>query len=181
MSYVAIENIVASTKLAEELDLKRLAEVFPDSNYNTDDFPGLIWHFTEPKTAALLFPNGKVICTGAKSMEEINKVMQKITNKINNVGISVKENAEIKMQNIVASSNFNKILHLGSIARNLGLDNVQYEPKQFPGLIYKLQNLDVAILLFSSGKIVCTGAKKLDDTTGAIELIKDKLTSIGML
>lgn len=181
MSYVAIENIVASTNLAEEFDLKRLAEILPDSKYNTDEFPGLIWHITEPKSAALLFPNGKVICTGAKSMEELNSVIRKITNKINDIGISTKEKTEIKIQNIIASSNLNKTLYLGSIARNIGLDNVEYEPEKFPGLVYKVQSINVVILLFGSGKIICTGAKELEDTTRAIDLIKDKLTSIGML
>lgn len=181
MININIENIVASTQITEELDIKRLAKKIPDSKYNPEDFPGLILHFKDPKTVALLFSSGKVICTGAKNMREVDDAVRKIINKIKAVGISVPKKPEVKTQNIVASSDLKKELHLSSIAEGLLLENVEYEPEQFPGLVYRMENLGVVLLLFSSGKLVCTGAKKLEDVSTAIETMTDKLSSLGVL
>jgi len=181
MADINIENIVVSTQIAKELDISRLADGIPDSKYNPEEFPGLILHFSEPKTAALLFSSGKVICTGAKNMDEVKDTMHRITTKVKGFGVSVKKKPEMKTQNIVASSDFKKEFQLASIAENLLSENVEYEPEQFPGLVYRMDELGVVLLLFSSGKLVCTGAKKMEDVTTAIDMMKDKLSSIGVL
>ena len=63
----------------------------------------------------------------------------------------------------------------------LGLENVEYEPEQFPGLVYRLKDPMVAMLLFGSGKIVCAGAKNLEDISTAIDKISLELSSLGLL
>ena len=181
MPDIKIENIVVSTQIAEELDLSRLAENIADSKYKPDEFPGLILHFKEPKTAVLLFSSGKLICTGARDMDEVKDALQKITGKIKDVGLSIIKKSEMKTQNIVASADLKKELHLASVAESLMSENVEYEPEQFPGLAYRMDELGVVLLIFSSGKLVCTGAKKMEDVSTAIEAITDKLSSIGVL
>jgi len=178
---INVENIVVSAQIAEKLDVKSLAENIPDSKYKPDEFPGLILHFEEPKTAALIFSSGKVICTGAKSIEQANETITKIIGEMKNQGLETPEEIEVTTQNIVASADFKKDLQLSSIAKGLLLENVEYEPEQFPGLIYKMDDMGMLILLFSSGKIVCTGAKKMDDVHRAIDTMKDKLSSLGVL
>jgi transcription initiation factor TFIID TATA-box-binding protein len=181
MTDINIENIVASTQIADGLDIERLADTILDSKYDPEKFPGLVLHIEKPKTAVLLFSSGNAICTGAKSLEEVDKAIHEIINKIKNVGLPVSENPEIKTQNIVASSDLKKELQLSSLAKALLAENAEYEPKQFPGLVYRMDNLGVVLLLFSSGKLVCTGAKKLEDVTTAIDTMKDKLSSMGIL
>lgn len=181
MADINIENMVASTQIADELDLKRLAREIPDSKYNPEEFPGLVLHFDTPKTAALVFSSGKVVCTGAKNTEDVNAAVHNITDKIKGVGIPVFEKPKVNIQNIVASSDLKKKLHLSSIAKGLLLENVEYEPEQFPGLVYRMKDLGVVLLLFSSGKLVCTGATKLEDISNAIDTMKDKLSSLGAL
>ena len=180
MADIHVENIVTSTKISEELDLKRLADHIPDSKYNPEEFPGLILHFELPKTAALLFSNGKAICTGAKNMKDANETMHKIISKLKGAGISVMEKPEIGMQNIVASSDVGKELHLSSISKSLWLEKVEYKPEEFPGLVYRPGNLGAVLLVFSSGKIVCTGVKSLEDASNVINAFKDKLSSLGV-
>jgi len=180
MSDVNIENIVASTHLAESLDLRRLADDIVDSKYNPDEFPGLVLHFETPKTAALLFSSGKVICTGAKNVDDVNTAIGMVIEKVKGVGLSVFDSPKVDMQNIVASFDLKKEMQLGSIAKRLLADNVEYEPEQFPGLVYRMKNLGVVLLLFSSGKLVCTGAKNVEDVNLAVNTMRDKLTSLGI-
>lgn len=176
-----IENIVASTQIADELDIKLLADNIFDSKYDPEKFPGLVLHIEKPKTAVLLFSSGNAICTGAKSLEEVDEAIRETINKIKNVGLPVSENPKIKTQNIVVSSDLKKELQLSSLAKALLSENAEYEPEQFPGLVYRMDNLGVVLLLFGSGKLVCTGAKNLEDTTTAIDTMKDKLSSMGIL
>lgn len=178
---ITIENIVASTQIADELDVKRLADAIPDAKYHPESFPGLVLHFEGPKTATLLFSSGKVICTGAKKMGDIDTTMQKLVGKIQKVGISVIKTPEMKTQNIVASADLKKELQLITIAKGLLVQNVEYEPEQFPGLVYRMDDLGAIVLLFSSGKIVCTGAKTVENVSNVIERMKEKLSSLGVL
>jgi transcription initiation factor TFIID TATA-box-binding protein len=181
MTDINIENIVASTQIADGLDIRRLADAIPDSKYDPEKFPGLVLHIEKPKTAVLLFSSGNAICTGAKNMDEVDDAINEVVSKIKSVGLSAFEKPEIKTQNIVASSDLKKELQLSSVAKTLLLENVEYEPEQFPGLVYRMDNLGVVLLLFSSGRLVCTGAKKLEDVATAIDTMKDKLSSMGIL
>ena len=181
MADINIENIVVTTQIADELDINKLSEEMPDSKYNPDEFPGLILRFKEPKTAVLIFSSGKVICTGAKNIEEANNTINNLISRLKNLEISVNEKPDVKIQNIVASSDFKKELKLRLLAEALMSENVEYEPEQFPGLVYRMDNLGVVLLLFSSGKLVCTGAESLEDVNNAIDTVKDKLTSLGVL
>ena len=104
-----------------------------------------------------------------------------LISRLKNLEISVNEKPDVKIQNIVASSDFKKELKLRLLAEALMSENVEYEPEQFPGLVYRMDNLGVVLLLFSSGKLVCTGAESLEDVNNAIDTVKDKLTSLGVL
>ena len=181
MNGIKIENIVANAQISQGLDIESLVEKIPELIYNPDDFKGATYKLDNPKTALLIMPNGKVICTGAINMEEVETSIRLITEKLNNVGIEVNTNPTIETQNIVVSTDVNRSLDLSSISKSLMMKNVNYEPDKFPGLIYNMDDLGVIVLLFSSGKIICTGAKIFDDASKAIEMMKDKLSSFGVL
>jgi len=181
MTQVTIENIVASAKISEVLDVEFLADKIPEVSYNPDEFNGLTLKFEKPKTAVLILFNGKLVCTGAKDMDEVKTVVKKTVKKIKDAGFEVKKNYKVEIDNIVASVDLKKKLQLGSISKGLLLKHVVYEPEEFPGLIYKLDDSDAVLLLFSSGKIVCTGVKKVEDASNVINMMKEKLTSLGVL
>lgn len=181
MTNLTIENIAAYAKIADSIDVSKLAESEPDFKYDPDEFSGLTLKLDEPKTAVLLLPNGKVVCTGAKKMEDVETSIKNVTDKIKRAGIKVKTKPKVETINITVSLNLKKELHLTSISKGLMLENVNYEPEKFPGLIYKMDDLGVILLLFSSGKIVCAGARTEEDASKAIELMKEKLSSLGAL
>ena len=181
MTDINIENIVASAQVSGSFDVEMLSEKMPGSSYNPDEFDGLTIKFESPKTAVLVLGSGKLICTGAKNQNEVDTSMKNAIVKIESAGFKVKKTFKTDIENIVASTDLNKQIDLEDASKGLIIQNVIYDPKDFPGLIYKADLYGSILILFSSGKIVCTGAKKLEDATKAIDMLKDKLTSIGVL
>ena len=158
---INIVNVVASATIDQKLDLDEITRTFPDVEYHPDQFPGLVFRLKSPKTATLLFRTGKMVCTGSKSEELARKAVKIVVPKLRKGGIKVKKDATVIIQNIVASINLQGKIHLEQAARTL--PRSMYEPEQFPGLIHRMLDQKTVILLFSSGKLVCTGAKKEED------------------
>ncbi len=181
LAKIKIENVVASTSLGEELDLQAIALALGGAEYEPEQFPGLIYRLKEPKTATLLFRSGKVVCTGAKSLEHVKTAIDMVAKQIEAAGIPIKKNPVIEVQNIVASSDLGTEINLNAIAISLGLEKVEYEPEQFPGLVYRIDVPKVVVLLFGSGKLVCTGARKPSDVEEAVEKITQELKAAGLL
>jgi transcription initiation factor TFIID TATA-box-binding protein len=181
MAKIRIENVVASTSLGDELDLQSIALGLDGAEYEPEQFPGLIYRLKEPKTAILLFRSGKVVCTGAKSMTEVENSIHTVAQQIKKGGQKINTNPKIEVQNIVASSDLESEINLNAIAVTLGLDRVEYEPEQFPGLVCRIEEPKVVVLLFGSGKLVCTGARKPSDVEVAVKKITAELRGAGLL
>jgi len=179
MTDITVENIIAYAKVADELDIYKISEKVPGFMYDPTEFLGLTLKLEKPNVAILLLPNGKVICTGAKKIEDIEFSIKEVVNKIKSIGIKIKSKTEIEIQNIVASLDLNKELNLSFISKELMLENTSYEPDQFPGLVYKMDDTGAVLLIFSTGKIVCVGVKNLEDASKVIEMMKEKISSIG--
>ena len=163
---VSIENVVASASVDQKIDLNVITQTFPDVEYHPDQFPGLVFRLKSPKTATLIFSSGKMVCTGAKSEEQAIKAVRSVVQKLRKGGIKIKKDAVIVIQNIVASASLGGRIHLEQAARTL--PRSMYEPEQFPGLIHRMLDPKTVILLFASGKLVCTGAKKESEVYRAV-------------
>jgi transcription initiation factor TFIID TATA-box-binding protein len=181
MSIIKIENIVAFAQVSDLLDIKLLNEKIPNSSYNPNEFEGISIKYENPKAATLILSTGKVVCTGAKTVEDVEKTIKKTIKKIKEVGFDIKKGYKIQIENLIASTDFKKEMHLSSIASGLIMQNMEYHPEEFPGLIYRMDDQCTELILFSSGKLVCTGAKSLEDATSAIKMMEEKLSSIGVL
>ncbi|HII02756.1 TPA: TATA-box-binding protein [Methanosarcinaceae archaeon] len=180
-SSIKIENVVASTKLAEEFDLTVIESELEGAEYNKQKFPGLVYRVSDPKAAFLVFTSGKVVCTGAKNVADVHTVIGNMAKKLNGIGITTIENPQITVQNIVASADLHTILNLNAIAIGLGLENIEYEPEQFPGLVYRIDVPKVVVLIFSSGKLVVTGGKSPEDCEKGVEVVRRQLDNMGLL
>jgi transcription initiation factor TFIID TATA-box-binding protein len=155
-----IVNLVASANLNATLDLYNLAITIPNIEYEPEQFPGAILKLKEPKVSMLLFKNGKVICSGASNEREISLGIRKASKLIHEIQRSVKVQTRVKYNvvNLVATANLNQPLDLFQTA--LKLDNVEYEPEQFPGAILRIAEPKLTLLLFKNGKMICAGAKR---------------------
>ena len=172
-----IENIVATVSLEQTLDLYAIERNVENVEYNPDQFPGLIFRLETPKVTALIFKSGKMVVTGAKSTEELIRAVKKIIRTLRRHGILITGRPKIQIQNIVASANLNVEVNLEKAA--FLLEDNMYEPEQFPGLIYRMSQPRVVLLIFSSGKMVITGAKREEEVEEAVFNIYRRLRDLG--
>ncbi len=156
-SDLKVQNIVATTSLGKPISLTKLARMQSNTEYNPEQFPGLVLRVKKPKSAVLVFSSGNLVCTGTKSIAQVKEVIQAVIRQIAKIGVRITDKPKITVQNIVASGSINLTLNLNLLA--LQLENTEYEPEQFPGLVYKLAEPTATFLLFSNGKLVCTGTK----------------------
>jgi transcription initiation factor TFIID TATA-box-binding protein len=176
---VRIENIVATVMFEHQLDLDLIEQGVSNIEYNPDQFPGLILRLDSPKVTALIFRSGKMVVTGAKRTSDLIKAVKKILRMFIKSGVKVSGKPRIQIQNIVASANLGMEVLLEKAAYLL--ENTMYEPEQFPGLIYRLTDPKVVLLIFSSGKMVITGAKSEEEVEKAVNYTYKTLLDLDCL
>ena len=179
-----LQNIVSTANLGCPLKLRQIALQARNAEYNPKRFAAVIMRIKEPKTTALIFSSGKMVCTGAKSEEDSKKASRKYAKIIRSLGFPV-EFKEFKVQNIVGSCDVKFQISLSKLNIQLGkLNNssnsvnnknrkyiCHYEPEIFPGLIYHMLDPEIVLLIFVSGKIVLTGAKEREEIYEAFRKI----------
>jgi len=170
---IRIENVVASATLKQRVDLNAVVKGYPGVEYRPEQFPGLVFRLKRPKTATLIFNSGKMVCTGAKSEKEARRAVMRVIKELKKSGIIIISKPELKIQNIVASASLGGMIDLEKATYDL--EKTMYEPEQFPGLIYRMAEPKVVILLFASGKLVCTGAKREQDVYEAVGKLHKEL------
>ncbi len=174
-----IENVVASVILNEDLDLDEIAATMSNIRYDPELFPAVIYSLKRPKTSTLIFRTGKMVCTGAKSVEEAHKAVKKIILNLKSADIRISNEPTVKIQNIVASADLQCEVNLEKAA--LTMESALYEPEQFPSIIHRMRDPKVVILIFGSGKIVITGAKYENQIEEAAFKVMKKLYELGTL
>ncbi|MCD6538608.1 TATA-box-binding protein [Candidatus Bathyarchaeota archaeon] len=178
---IVIQNVVASARVKQEIDLHSIVRAFPDVEYRPEVFPGLAFRLKKPKSCVLIFNNGKMVCTGAKSEEESFRVVKRVINQLRDAKIISTEEFEFEIQNIVASIDLGDVsIDIERLVYEIGR-GIMYEPEQFPGAIYRMDDPKVVFLIFSSGKLVCAGAKKEEEIYRAVDKLVLTLKEIGVL
>ena len=172
-AFIIIENVVATGNLHQNIDLNSIVRVFPGVEYRPEQFPGLVYRLKKPKTTTLIFGSGKMVCTGAKSELQARKSVMKVVDELNRNGIVILGKPEVQIQNMVASAGLGGRIELEKVTYSL--KRTMYEPEQFPGLIYRMDDPKVVILIFSTGKLVCTGAKKEAEVHRSIARLQETL------
>jgi len=171
--FINIENVVATATLHQNIDLYSIVRIFPSVEYRPEQFPGLVYHLRKPKATTLIFSSGKMVCTGTKSEREASKAAMKVVDELKRNGIVILSKPDIQVQNIVSSAGLGGHIDLEKVTYSL--KRTMYEPEQFPGLIYRMDDPKVVILIFASGKLVCTGAKKETEVHRAIAKLQETL------
>lgn len=183
-----IVNMVASARLTDTIDLHDVASTLDAAEvYEAEQFPGMVYRVGEathgegaPKVCLLLFGSGRVVATGAKSYEDVVTAMNYIVDDLNANDFTLWEFKEedILVQNIVMTYNYGHTLHLHDLVLTLPFERCEYEPEQFPGLIFRLKETSGVCLIFSSGKCVVTGTKSPEEAIAAVEELKGVLDEI---
>jgi transcription initiation factor TFIID TATA-box-binding protein len=176
---VKIQNVVASATLDQKINLLDIMKMFRNVEYRPKQFPGLVFRLKRPKTATLIFGSGKMVCTGAKSEKQARSAVKKVVRELKTNGIIILGKPKIVIQNMVASANLHGKIDLETMSDVL--EHVMYEPEQFPGLIYRMTEPKVVLLVFASGKLVITGAKKEEHVHEAAEKMRSILIDYDLL
>jgi len=174
-----IENVVGTVtvEIDEKIDLNQIARKQPDVEYNPERFPGLVMRIEKPRATILIFSTGKMVVTGLRKASEADKVVQKVIKNIRKAGIEVR-NPKITIQNIVASGDLHTNVDLNMAA--IVMEYAMYEPEVFPGLIYRMQEPKTVFLIFSTGRIVCTGAKEKETVREAVLELNKQVREYGV-
>jgi len=180
---IRVVNIVVSAALEHDIPLEKMAATLPNTEYNPEQFPGLVLRIKNQKTTSLIFNSGKIVCTGAKTLDIVTKSIQEIIKTLKKIDINIEKEPEFTVQNIVASGNIFRDLNLNTLA--IKLQNTEYEPEQFPGLVYKLminpksaKPYKATFLLFPNGKIVCTGTKSEAQVNESVIALIESLDAV---
>jgi len=165
-----LQNVVATFNLGvDHLDLRAIALEKPFIEYNPQKFAAATLRIRQPRTTALAFASGNMVCTGAKTELESRLAGRKYVRLLQKHGIPVSFRA-FKIQNIVASAEVPHTLKLMELSRSYG-PYVSYEPDLFPGLVFRTTEPKLVFLLFRSGKIVITGAKSRDEIAQTFKML----------
>jgi len=175
-SNLKVQNIVATASLGKPVVLTKLARSRSNTEYNPEQFPGLVLRVAKPKSAVLVFSSGNLVCTGTKSVAQVKEVIAQVITQLAKIGVMITDKPKITVQNIVASGSINVDLNLNILA--LELENTEYEPEQFPGLVYKLDEPTTTFLLFSNGKLVCTGTKSRSQLEDAMSQLNKNIKAV---
>lgn len=156
-----IDNVVSTFRFNLELDLAQLAEKVYFLEYNCAKFTAATVRLREPRTTALTFPSGSVVCTGAKSVEDSKRAALYYADIFRRVDarLCIQQGAQI--QNIVASAKCGFTIKLVDIAEQFGV-RTSFNASVFPGLVFRFDNPQIVFLVFRSGSVVITGANSTD-------------------
>jgi transcription initiation factor TFIID TATA-box-binding protein len=173
-----IENIVASGVIADSIDLIELSKKVKNCELNKKRFPGAVYRIADPKMASLIFSSGKIVLTGGHSNKALTDGLAIILKSLNEAGIETHKEPKVVITNMVCSYNLGKHINLTKLTVTLNVENIEYEPEQFPGLVYRIRDPKIVVLIFSSGKIILTGGKNIDDVKKGLEVLEQKLETI---
>nr|MDO8110636.1 TATA-box-binding protein [Candidatus Sigynarchaeota archaeon] len=178
-----VENVVATVVIdlgtsGEKIDLNVIARKYSDCEYNPERFPGLVMRVLDPKATILVFSTGKMVVTGLRAADEASAVVANVVKKLKQAKIDIKAEPVITIQNIVASGDLHT--HIDLNEASIIMENAMYEPEVFPGLIYRMAEPKTVFLIFSTGRIVCTGAKTKEIVGEAVEKLVDQVKEYGI-
>ena len=177
-SSLKIENIVASGVIADEMDLAEISSKIEGCELNTKRFPGAVYRIDEPRMASLIFSSGKVVLTGIRNEESLGEGLNKVLSSLKEAGVNILPVPKVAVTNIVCSYDIGRFINLNRVVAKLSLEAIEYEPEQFPGLVYRIKDPKIVALLFSSGKIILTGGKNLTDVKKGLDVLEASIKDV---
>ena len=179
-----VVNLVASTRYIDTLDVNDVADCL-GIDYEQEQFPGMVYRSVDPKVCILLFRSGKAVATGAQNIEDIEVAFERLRADLesNEFKLWATEDCDMVVHNMVVTCDVSDILgptklNLTNLMLTLPFAKTEYEPEQFPGLIYRIDDPKVVFLIFSSGRCVITGSKSMDEAEEAEQILRDELMAV---
>ncbi|MDL0134871.1 TATA-box-binding protein [Halobacterium salinarum] len=175
---VEIANIVGSGDLGVELDIEALEADLstPYSEYDPSNYHGLYVRLEENGPLITVYRSGKYIITGCASMESLHETNEEFLGMLADLGVTEEDTQTgFTVENVVCTAMLDELVSLNALAIGLGLEVTEYEPEQFPGLVYRPEEIGAVLLVFANGKMVITGAKDTETAESAYEHLQSKV------
>lgn len=170
-----IVNIVSSGDLRQSVPFQRLPELSPGRyKYDPEMYHGAYILLTAGK--ATVYRSGKYIIYGQKALEEVETSFKELIAILSPL-IDLALVSPPRVQNIVGMEDLQMEIPLTRLVVALQMERVEYEPEQFPGVIYRGET--GTALIFSSGKVVLTGFRDVDSMAAFASELKGKIETIG--
>jgi len=174
-----IENIVGSGAMADAIDLEAISNTIEHCELNISKFPGAVYRMPNPKSAALIFSSGKIVLTGIHNPHDLVIGIHNIRNTLKAAGVDTYEVPQVEVTNIVCSYSLGTRLNLVKIMMTfIDYGIVEYEPEVFPGLVFRIPDPKIVFLLFTSGKVIITGGRTMEDIQKGLEIFKEKISLV---
>lgn len=178
---IEVQNVVGTGDLGRELDLMAVARDLPETKYDPNQMPGLLYAPSSTEATVLMFASGKLIVMGNPSKERLRENFEECIAAVSALGVPALDPSEVEIVNIVAGADFGTQLNLSAVAVGLGLENSEYEPEQFPAVVYRPAAADTTTMIFGSGTVEVTGATDLATVETAVERVTTRLADLGVL
>lgn len=177
---VEVVNVVGSGFLNREFDLSNIAEDLGSvADYDPEKYPGMYIRFSDDAPLVTLYRTGKFIITGADSIDVLYDMKVDLVDLLTETGIVLEGELDwFRVQNLVCTTVLGDNLNLNALAIGLGLEQTEYEPEQFPGLIYRSPDFECVVLIFSTGKAVITGCSDLEEVEAAADFLGKELSRL---
>jgi len=167
-----VVNVVITVDLDIPLDLRDIAHKL-GVPYNPKKFDGVVYRTHGPKATTIFLKNGKVVCNLTKC-EDINNWQPVFEKILKSVDVE-QGRIEIEVQNIVTTADLENNLDLTHLTVQLGLENVEYNPESFVGLVYRVPEYNATLMIFRTGKVNILGTKKPGDAEQAFNKLRSMM------
>lgn len=172
---VEIANVVGSGNLHVELDLDTLQNDLstPFLEYDPSNYHGLYIRIEDAGPLITVYRSGRYIISGSSSYEDLAETNKGFLGNMADLGIIDEgQDTGFEVQNVVCTAALDKDVNLNALSISLGLESTEYEPEQFPGLIYRPPDASAVLLVFANGNIVITGAKEVETAEDAFNNLR---------
>jgi len=175
-----IVNVVGSGKIGVELDVQALAKDIDAAvvKLSGESYSNRVVYLRDRENGAMatVFRSGSYHITGAASVEETEAVKEWMMERLHALGIDVEPTFDVN--NVVVVGDLERDINLNQLVVWLGLGKAEYEPEQFPGVIYRPPDVSCVFLIFGSGRVVVTGAKSSEVAFDGFEKLRVELAEL---
>lgn len=175
---VRIEDVTAVVNLMTTIPIEKLVSSEDKAEYESEDSQGVVYRLKDPKATALIFPSGRIVCTGPKSIQDTRNAVGAVLEKLRSIGVSIETEPEIKIERIVAAFKMDRTFDIDALFDALG--SAERPPGDLKGLVYRSKEHNAEFLILGEGKIICTGSDSIKNIQAAVKELKKKLDDAGI-
>jgi transcription initiation factor TFIID TATA-box-binding protein len=173
---VHIEDVTAVAKLPVGIPISKFGSDAGVQGYETEHSQGVVYRIKEPKAVSLIFPDGSIVCTGAKSVRDAEEAMRKTIEKIKGLGVDVPSDVPVKIEKIVAAFRLSEAIDLQKAAESL--KGAEYDPSKLSALVYR--DAGSEFIIREDGRVICTGEKSIKDMQLSFRRLTEALEKAGI-